>query len=410
MSSRLFRFIATCVAFLVFASGAMAQDLGVRATLDPARSGVTDTRSGVELRLGLSQGVPYRVFTLDAPNRLVIDFREVDWQAAAPTALDRSARVRTLRFGPFRAGWSRLVAELEVPMLVDTAGLAVDPVSGRADLTVQLGIADQDAFSAQAGAPSDPRWDLPVPTAKVAKPRVTDAARPLVVVLDPGHGGVDPGAQAGGLNEADLMLAMARELRETLLRAGGFDVYLTRDTDEFVSLEARVALAHSYGADLFISLHADALEEGEARGAAIYTLSDEASDKASAALAERHNRDDLLAGLDLSDADDRVAGVLMDLARLDNTPRSEALARHLIDGIANATGRVHKRPLRQAGFSVLKAADIPSVLVEVGFLSTQADLKNLRDPLWRAGMAAGLRDGIQAWALEDASLSPLRRR
>ena len=137
--------------------------------------------------------------------------------------------------------------------------------------------------------------------------------------------------------------------------------------------------------------------------------SDDASDAASAALAERHDRDDLLSGLDLSGSDDRVADVLLDLARLDNTPRGVALARHLVDGIRNAVGTVHKRPLRRAGFSVLKAADIPSVLVEVGFLSTAADLDNLQDPIWRAGMAAGIRDGITDWALEDAALARLRR-
>ena len=126
-------------------------------------------------------------------------------------------------------------------------------------------------------------------------------------------------------------------------------------------------------------------------------------------MAERHNRDDLLAGIDLSQSDDRVANVLMSLARLDNAPRSEALARHMLDGIRNAVGRVHKRPLRSAGFSVLKAADIPSVLLEVGFLSTDEDLKNLSDPIWRQGMAAGIRDGLIAWRAEDAALAPLRR-
>jgi len=193
------------------------------------------------------------------------------------------------------------------------------------------------------------------------------------------------------------------------LRADGFEVALTRDADVFVSLEARVARAQEAEADIFVSLHADALAVGLARGAAIYTLSDSASDAASAALAERHDRDDLLAGIDLSTSDDRVADVLMDIARLDTAPRSSALAEHLVAGIENAVGRVHKRPLRQAGFSVLKAADIPSVLIEVGFLSTPQDLRNLQDPLWRAGLIAGIRDGLQDWARADAAIAPLRR-
>lgn len=391
------------------ASWTGAQELGALARFQPAQSAVVDIHRGAELRLSLSQGVPFRVFTLDAPNRLVIDFREVDWLGADPRALDRSARIREVNFGQFRAGWSRFVALLEVPMTVDTAGLAIDSVTGGAVVTVRLQAADQEQFSNLSGAPNDPRWDLPQPTTLAAQARQREAGAPLVVVLDPGHGGIDPGAQAHGVDEADLMLAMARELKETLLRAGGFEVHLTRDSDHFVSLDRRVAIAHAHQADLFVSLHADALEEGQARGAAVYTLSEEASDAASAALAARHNRDDLLAGMDLTDADDQIANVLMDIARLDTAPRSDALARHLVDAIRNATGRVHKRPLRQAGFSVLRAADIPSVLVEVGFLSTKEDLKNLKDPLWRAGMAAGLRDGIQAWALEDAALAALRR-
>jgi N-acetylmuramoyl-L-alanine amidase len=299
------------------------------------------------------------------------------------------------------------VAELAEPMRVKTAELITDTTTGRATITVQLGGVDQAEFDSAAGAPRDPRWDLPKP-AEVAKVAPRDPNR-LMVVLDPGHGGIDPGAERGEVREADLMLTFGRELQDVLRRAGGFDVVMTREGDYFVSLEARVARARNEGADIFISLHADALAEGEARGAAVYTLSDDASDAASAALAERHNRDDLLAGIDLSQSDDRVANVLMSLARLDNAPRSEALAKHMLAGIQNAVGRIHKRPLRSAGFSVLKAADIPSVLLEVGFLSTEEDLKNLSDPIWRQGMAAGIRDGIIAWRDEDSALAPLRR-
>ncbi len=359
-----------------------------------------------DLTLTLSQGVPWRVFTLTEPARLVLDFREVDWSGADPKALNQSDRIATLRMGAFRPGWSRLVAELTEPMTVETAGLSLSQDSGSAMLEITLERTDADTFAALSGAPYDARWDLP-PAAPVKPLRSGDGR--LLIMLDPGHGGIDPGAERDGINEAKLMLTFARELREVLRRTGEFDVAMTRDADQFVSLEARVAAAQDAGAGLFVSLHADAIAQGLAYGATVYTLAEEASDAASAALAERHNRDDLLAGIDLSGADDRVAQVLMDLARLDNTPRSKALAAHIVEGIDNALGHIHKRPLREAGFSVLKAADIPSVLVEVGFLSTSADLKNLQDPVWRAGMAAGIRDGISAWAIEDAALARLRR-
>lgn len=385
---------------------AVAQDLGALARFEGGA--FEDRRHGAELRLELSQGVPWRLFTLADPNRLVMDFREVQWGDVDPSSLISGNRFTDVRTGGYRPGWSRLVADLAEPLAVDTAALISDTVTGAATVTVRLDAVDQETFAKTAGAPRDPNWDLPAPAEiKDLSPR--DANR-LRVVLDPGHGGIDPGAERGNVREADLMLTFARELQEVLLRAGGFDVVLTRDGDYFVSLEARVATARDADADLFLSLHADALAEGVARGAAVYTLSEEASDAASAALAERHNRDDLLAGVDLSHSDDRIANVLMSLARLQNAPRSEALAGHLIAGIRNAVGRVHKRPLRSAGFSVLKAADIPSVLLEVGFLSTEEDLKNLSDPIWRQGMAAGIRDGLIAWRDEDIALAPLRRK
>lgn len=401
-------FLKRIVAFVlcaVLAGPVLSQDLGALARFEAGN--VRDRWGATELRLEISQGVPWRVFTLTNPNRLVMDFREVQWGEVDPNTLNASDRISAVRMGAYRPGWSRLVADLAEPMSVQTAELATDASDGGATITVRLQKTDQADFDLTAGAPRDPRWDLPAPAlVDTMPPRDPNRVR---IVLDPGHGGIDPGAERDGITEANLMLTFGRELQDVLRRAGGFDVILTRDGDYFVSLEARVAAARDAGADLFISLHADALAEGEARGAAVYVLSDDASDAASAALAERHNRDDLLAGLDLSQSDDRVANVLMSLARLDNAPRSEALAKHMLEGIRNAVGRVHKRPLRSAGFSVLKAADIPSVLLEVGFLSTEEDLKNLSDPIWRQGMAAGIRDGIIAWRDEDRALAPLRR-
>ncbi|ETA51429.1 N-acetylmuramoyl-L-alanine amidase [Ponticoccus alexandrii] len=389
----------------LWAVQAMAQPVSGLARFEAGQ--VSDISGGVAIDLELSQGVPWRLFTLDDPRRLVLDFREVDWTGADPEEMAQSDSVAALRMGPFQSGWSRMVVDLAEPLAISSASMRVDRDSGRAELRLALSPTSEEAFAEAAGVTADPAWDGRSPTAR--RTALRQPGDPVVIVLDPGHGGIDPGAERDGVNEADLMLTFAQELREVLLRAGNYRVSLTRTEDVFVSLEARVAKAHDAGADLFISLHADALAEGMAHGAAVYTLAEEASDAASAALAERHNRDDLLSGLDLSGADDRVAQVLLDLARVDNTPRSQALAEHLVDGIRNALGHVHKDPMREAGFSVLKSADIPSVLIELGFLSTARDLKNLQDPAWRAGMAAGIRDGIAAWELEDAALARLRR-
>jgi len=242
-----------------------------------------------------------------------------------------------LRFGAVRPGWSRMVLQLSSPQVIETADMLTAQGDGTATLKVALRPAAQDAFAAASGAPDDPAWAqlAPLPQAQAAR---DGAKQTLTVVIDPGHGGIDPGAQGDGIKEADLMLTLARELGEAVERAGPFDVVLTRTEDVFVSLERRVQIARAAGADLFISLHADALASGQANGAAVFTLSREASDAASQALAERHNRADLLAGVDLTGQDDQVARVLMELSRLENAPRSKALARGM-----GQNGRRHPR-------------------------------------------------------------------
>ncbi|MDX5401804.1 MAG: N-acetylmuramoyl-L-alanine amidase [Rhodobacterales bacterium] len=415
--SRVFHVIAAVALLWVSALAVVVQaqtpEFSAVARVDGAQSALRQTEGGVTLDLALSQGVPYRVYTLDAagdvPRRLVMDFREVDWQGLTPEALGQVEAISGLRFGAVRPGWSRMVLDLAQPFVIDQAGLRVDPASGAARLRVSLRPASAEDFAARSGAPRDPGFDLPPPEV-IARPGTRRVGEdPLIVVLDPGHGGIDPGAEREGLSEKELMLTFARELQDVLLRDGNFEVVLTRTDDSFVSLDRRVDIAHAAGGQIFISLHADALSEGQAHGATLYLLSDSASDEASAALAERHDRDDLLAGIDLTGQDDEVAGVLMDLARQETQPRAERLAQAMVSGIGGADLPLNSRPIRRAAFSVLKAADIPSVLLEVGFLSSKRDLKNLRDTAWRARMAEAIRDGLSLWVAEDAVLSDLVR-
>ncbi|MDD9745180.1 MULTISPECIES: N-acetylmuramoyl-L-alanine amidase [Marinovum] len=396
---------ACAFALALFTAQAPAQEFGALARIDAEDSGIA--RGGdLTLEFALSQGVPWRAYTLTEPDRLILDFQEVDWTGLVAEAF-ASKHLASVRFGALQPGWSRFVAELAAPLAVRTAALEVDDTTAAATLRVTLDRTDRADFDAAVGAVPSARWVLPEPALRAETTGVPDV---LTVVLDPGHGGIDPGALRGGYRESDLVLQLARDVKEALLRAGGINVVMTREEDHFVSLEARVAIARRAGAHLFISLHADALEEGVAHGASVYMLSDTATDEATAALAERHDRSDLLAGVDLTGSDDEVAEILMDLARQDNGPRSHMLAKAMVRAIDDSVGEIHKRPLREAGFSVLKAADIPSVLVEVGFLSTDRDLENLQDPEWRAKMARGIRDGILAWSLADATIAPLRRK
>ena len=404
-------FLAFIVMVWAGVAGAQERDFSALARLDRAESGLSEGWHGAaELTLSLSQGVPWRVFTLDEPRRVVLDFKEIDWEGLTADALGSVEGVAAVRFGAYRPGWSRMVLDLERPFAVQSAGMVVEEATGKARLELVLAPSDTLAFAKAAGAPHDPRWDLPVPadTTEISREAKPEWA-PTVVVLDPGHGGIDPGAERDGVREKDLMLMFARELRDVLRRAGGFEVILTRDADVFVSLEGRVALAHQHQADVFVSLHADSLSQGNAKGATFYTLSEEASDAASALLAERHNRADILSGVDLSGADDEVTDVLLDLARLETEPRTMMLAATFVEALQDTTVRLNRKPLREAGFSVLKAADVPSVLVELGFMSNQQDLANLVDPGWRAAMAAGLRDGLLAWVVEDKAARALVR-
>ena len=392
--------------FCILAAWAAAQEFSGLARVDESRSAVTGTRNAVTIELALSQGVPYRVFTLDAPPRLVVDFREVDWGNLHARGLIATDNVEDLRVGGFRPGWSRMVADLAGPFGLRDADMAVTPESGAALLRIRLARQEPADFAAASGLPATPGWDE---TGSAAPPPAARGEGPLVVVLDPGHGGIDPGAEEDGLAEKDLMLSFARQLKEALLRAGGFTVVLTREDDSFVSLERRVSIAHRSGADVFLSLHADSLSDGGARGATIYVLSDSASDAASAALAERHNREDILAGIDLSGADDVVADILMDLARMETQPRAELLARAIELGISERDLPLNSHPRRSASFSVLKSPDIPSILLELGFLSDARDLGNLRDADWRARMAQAISEGLQAWRQADAAGADLVR-
>ncbi|MEM8578968.1 MAG: N-acetylmuramoyl-L-alanine amidase [Pseudomonadota bacterium] len=384
---------------------AYAQDLSALARVDAQGSSIEDGwLGGTTVTLALSQGVPFRVFTLDDPRRLVVDFREADFSTLTATdLLPEPGRVTAVRFGAFQPGWSRLIADLEEPMQADKIGMAIDPSSGQATLTIALTGTDAATFKAAAGTPPGAEWAVPAP----APPAPQEGA--FTVVIDPGHGGVDPGAVRDGLSEKDLMLNMGRALAETLTRSGQARAVLTREADIFVSLPGRVSLAHQAGADLFVSLHADALSQGGARGATIYTLSEEASDAASAQLAIQHDRADIIAGVDLGGTDDQVAGILMDLARAETAPRASAASAALIAAMDAAGGPMNRRPARQAGFSVLKSADIPSVLIEVGFLSSERDLANLRDPVWRAVMVEAMAQGILDWRAADLAQRPLVR-
>ena len=399
--------IRALLLLLCLAGAARAQDFSGLARVEMPRSAVVDDGAGLRVDLGLTQVVPYRVFTLDAPPRLVLDFREVNWAGVTRAALLNADGVSDLRFGALRPGWSRMVLDLAGPFVVDEAGMSVEPDTGRALVRVRLSPATAEAFAARAGTPETPGWDLDDLTVTLPAPVEDDG--PVTVVIDPGHGGIDPGAERGGLVEADLMLQLAFEVADALNRVPGLRAVLTREADVFVPLDQRVSLARAAGADLFISLHADALEEDEARGASVYTLSQEGEDGAARRMAERHERGDLLAGVDLTGQGDRVATVLMDLARIETAPQADRFADALVLALRDAEARVNSRPRRQGRLAVLTAADFPSVLLEAGFLSNEADRARLSTAQGRAPIVEAISIAVQRWVQDEAVRAPLVR-
>ncbi|NDV00448.1 N-acetylmuramoyl-L-alanine amidase [Pseudoroseicyclus tamaricis] len=392
---------------ILLAAAAPAQDFSALARLDVAQSQIRDDGDGLGVELHLSQTVPYRAYTLAEPWRLVLDFRELDFRGATRAGLLNADNAEGVRFGPVQPGLSRLVLELGAPMRIATAGLDVDEAAGTATLRVSLVAASAQSATAVAGAPASPGW--PDPATAALAPAAPEEAAPLTVVIDPGHGGLDPGAQRAGLDEADVMLTLALELSEALTRAG-MRAVLTRTEDVFVPLQDRISIARAAGADVMISLHADALEDDEVTsGASIYTLSASAENEASSRMAERHERGDILGGLDLSGQDDSIATILMELARTETGPSGLRLADALLTALREEGARLRTNPQRQALLAVLTAADFPAVLLEVGFLSSARDRAELTSAEGRAKIIAGITSALRRWAATEEARAPLLR-
>jgi N-acetylmuramoyl-L-alanine amidase len=321
-------------------------------------------------------------FHLADPDRIVVDLPQIEWRFAPPPAVGLAAG---LRFGLASPGRSRLVIDLAHPARIAT--VALESRDDGAWLTLTLAPESRARFDAAAGWPEGAE---PMATA----PR---GRRPLIVAIDPGHGGVDGGAVRAGIIEKHVVLNFGHRLARRL-RAAGFAVVMTRETDVFVPLAARVDRARAAGADLLLSLHADTVEEGDASGLSVYTLSAEASDPQSAALAARENAADRLGGVAMAAAGEDVATALIALVQRETMARSERLGAELIEAFGPRTPLLAGRPHRRAGFRVLKGPDLPSALIELGFLSNAEDRARLGDPAWREAALDAIVAAVTAWS------------
>ncbi len=337
----------------------------------------------------ISQNVKPRIFTLSEPYRVVIDLPEVEWGLDKLAGSENTGFVTGVRFGQFKPGNSRIVIDVAEPVVVDKI-LHLEPNGSKPSrLVVDLKPTTEASFLQTAGWPAKPF----VPSVSGAQGQSAPPPR-WTIVLDPGHGGKDSGAiGVSGVYEKSIALKAARELKSQLDAKGRYDVILTRNEDIYHPLRKRVDIARAASADLFISLHADSNPQKSVHGASVYTLSEEASDDESAALAQKENRADIIAGVDISSESSDVSMILIELSQRETKNRSVLFAQTLTPELAKNVGLLRKTH-RFAGFVVLKAPDVPSVLVELGYLSNRKDEKLLRSDSERSKVTQSVASAV----------------
>jgi N-acetylmuramoyl-L-alanine amidase len=349
-----------------------------------ANNGYAQTAQITEARFGgdadktrfvleVSRAITFKSFIIANPNRLVIDMNEVDWKIG-PGGGEGHGLVNNYRYGLYMPGVSRLVLDLKHPVKITNA-FTIKGTSGKPDrLVFDFEKISQSEFNRNTSKPTSVAR-VSNPPANI--PRTTDKK---IIVIDPGHGGHDPGNLGGvkinGISEKNVTISASRNIKRILEDSGRYKVILTRDRDIFLKLRDRSAVAHQNNADLFISIHADAFKNDTVRGATIYTLTETASDKEAALLAAKENKSDIIAGVDLQDEPDIVQNILIDLLKQETMNLSNDFASELAPELEKAIA-VRKRSLRSAGFAVLKGIDVPSVLIEMGYLTNARDAELL---------------------------------
>lgn len=368
---------------------------------EAAAPAVTDVRldrygEGTRLVMELIGAVEFRVFALAQPERLVIDLSPVRWALPERTLAIGRAGVARIRFGRFRPDTSRIAIDLDRPLIVGSAQwLEADAVSGTPyRLILDLAPVPPAAFLATVRA--QPSAPAPLPRLKPLPPSLR-----RLIALDPGHGGRDPGAVSlEGVKEKAVVLTFARELRTALEASGRYRVAMTRDADRRIGLWQRVAFARNAGADVLLSIHADHIDNRRVHGASVYTLSEEASDAETAELARLENRADSVAGMDFPESHDPdVAAVLASMMQQGTMNCSVVLAELLVPELDNVAPLVN-RPHRSAEFRVLKAPDVPSVLIELGYLSNGQDAERLESDSHRRALAGAVVKALDEYFLE----------
>jgi N-acetylmuramoyl-L-alanine amidase len=386
------RRIVLCLALLASAGAAVARAPNQPLPLVAIGAEIASEGAKTRLTVTLSRPVPARAAVMERPDRVIIDLPEVNFQVPAEQGRARGGAVASFRYGHFAPGRSRIVIDLERPALVTKVESATRP-DGVATLVIELTRAEREAFRRQAA--QDAAAAVPPPPAVVPDPK---ADKRPVIVLDPGHGGIDPGARTPtGALEKEIVLAFTERLKKHLEAGGRYRVVMTRSTDVFVALGERVRIARAARADLFVSIHADSISgQPQVRGLTVYTGSERATDAESERLATRENEADAAAGHEALEGADEVADILRELTLRETRGFSHAFARKLVTQLEPVMN-INTNPHRQAGFRVLRAHDVPSVLVELGYLSSRKDIDLLMSEEWRDRSATAMASAIDRY-------------
>ena len=393
--------LAAALLTLTGVSPVLAQSRAQAPSALPVATDIRVAGDDKETRLimDVTQNLGVRAFTLADPYRVIVDIPQTVFQLPAKSGDSARGLIKAYRFGLVMAGGSRIVIDVTRPVRIEKAQVLEAKDGQPARLVLDLTATDREAFMRhlaldRTAIRANEAIRKSIDTAVADK--ASGDTRPLIVI-DPGHGGPDTGTKAGGgeILEKDVVLDFSMVLRDQLEKGGRYRVVLTRTDDTFIPLIDHVKFARHRQAQLFVSIHADALPKSNAdvQGATIYTLSDTASDAEAAKLAEDENRSDQIAGIDLGKEPGDVADILLDLAHRETKTFSHAFARLLIGEMRNAV-RLHKKPLKAAGFVVLKAPDVPSVLIELGYMTNKQDLKLLTSDAWRAKTAATMAEAV----------------
>ena len=383
--------------------------VGARSAARDIAAGVAVTAATVERSpttvkfvFDLNRLVAVEAYVLTDPDRVVVELPETSFLVdpaigRAPSAKSKSEAqplVSSFRFGQFARGRSRIVFDLSEPARIVKAVAEATESGGAARLVVELAPTAADAFRAAARAARAAQLQK-TPAREEPAPQPAQAT-PLVVV-DAGHGGVDMGAVgAKSVYEKDIVLDVARRLVAKLEAGGRARTMLTRNADEFIPLADRVKVARKNGAALFVSIHADMLAETSVHGATVYTVSDRASDAEAARVAATENAADKAGGMAESEEIGDVNDILFDLTRRETRAIGHQFATSLID-FWKAAGDLNKNPVRSAGFVVLKAPDVPSVLLELGYMSNDRDLAKLNSEQWRQTAAERVAQAVERY-------------